>query len=94
MYFILLLIDIIWKCIEIDPNVITISINNPLKNRFISHRFISYMPLENSNNPNIKLFIVLLKGNVSFNNVTSIDINNKLDTIITSFLIVLFNDFE
>ncbi len=92
MYFILGLIVNTCKCIDIDPNVIIIKMNRPFKKVSILHKFNSYIPLENSNIPRIKLLISGLNGNISFNKDTIIDINRRLDIIITRVLIVFFND--
>ena len=80
MYFILEFKLILWKWIDILPKVIIIKTNNPFKYIDILQSDNSYIPLENSNIPNIKELIVLLNGNTCFNRVTNNDINNNFSS--------------
>ena len=92
MYFILSLILIICMCILKLPNVITININNPFKNKLISKLEILYIPLENSNNPIIIELSGSLKWNIFEYSVVIILKNNIFENIIDNVNIVFFKE--
>ena len=76
------------------PNVIIISIINPLINNEKLVLDTSYIPFENSNNPKIIEFVSLLKGKTNFNRVTNNDMNRRFEIIIDKAFIVICIELE